>query len=176
MMVIPNHVRVVVVVMVSALAAGLLTLALLAKPAQARAATFTSNDRIEVRQGFLSCPAPGVPSELVIFEGTLHTLGHTTVDANGVFHAKVLRHFQGQAEGSTSGDKYVLNDVFTSHFNDSFVPGENFNVTTVDTTRLIRQGSISPTDDLTIRFISHITINANGEVTTEVVKAESECT
>jgi hypothetical protein len=173
MMVIPNHVRVVVVVMVSALAlaAGLLTLALLEKPAQAQAATVTNTDRFEISGGFLACDG-----ELVIVEGTLQTVGHTTVDANGVFHAKVLRKFQGQAEGSISGDKYIFNNIFTSHFNDSFVPGENFNVTTVDTTRLIRQGSTSATDDSIIRFFAHITINANGEVTTEDVEFERVCT
>src|SRR5829696_3450221 len=70
----------VVLVVALALAASLLTLAVvLAKPAQAQAQTFTDTDQEPVSGYTSSC----TNDELVFIEGTLLTVAHTTIDANG---------------------------------------------------------------------------------------------
>jgi hypothetical protein len=161
----------VVVVMVSALAlaAGLLTLALLSKPAQAQAETTTTQDRTTFNQTFFSCTG-----ELVQIQGTMHTVAHTTTDANGERHTTFHFTIQGRGE-SESGAKYVFNAVFTLHEN--FPAGDpNYNVTFTQTVKLIRQGSATPTDDLEAKLLIHQTLNSQGELTSEILKAEGECT
>jgi hypothetical protein len=173
MIVIPNRVR-VVVVMVSALAlaAGLLTLALLEKPAQAQAETIMSNDRSTFNLLSGTCG-----DELAQIQGTLHTVAHTTIDATGVRHIRGHFNEQGQGEGTISGDKYVFHDVFNLRENLSGDdPGDHLTFTVTETAELIRQGSTTPTDDQRVKSLVHVTINANGEVTADVVKIEFECT
>jgi hypothetical protein len=172
MLVIPARVK-VVVVMVSALAlaAGLLTLALLSKPAQAQAETITTQDRSTFTQLSGACGN----NELVLIQGTMHTVAHTTTDETGVRHTTFHFNIQGRGE-SASGAKYVFNHVFTSHDNFTGVAGDNFTLTFTQTVKLIRQGSATPTDDLKSRLLIHVTLNDQGEVTAEVEKAESECT
>jgi hypothetical protein len=170
MIVIPNRVRVVVVMASAlALAAGLLTLALLAKPVQAQVEPITSNDRSTFNQFFTSCTG-----ELVQIQGTLHTIAHTTIDENGVRHTVFHFEIRGQGE-SASGAKYVFHDVFNMHETFTGALGDNYNTTFTRTSKLIRQGSATPTDDLESNLLIHVTLNDLGEVTAVVDKAESEC-
>ena len=170
MVVMTTRARTVVLVVALAFAASLLTLAVvLAKPAQAQADTFTDTDRIPVSTtvgGFCS-------DEPVIVEGTAHTVAHTTIDANGGFHTKFQSYIKGQGVGLDSGDKYVYNDLFNEHFNAT----GPFNETFTATVKIIRQGSDTTADDLNGRVVFHITVNANGEITTEFLRFEEEpCT
>jgi hypothetical protein len=151
-----------------ALAAGLLTLALLEKPAQAQAETITSTDRIPVSFSVESCSG-----ELVFVEGTSLTVAHTTIDANGGFHTNFQFNVKGQGEGLSSGDKYIFNSTANTHIN---APGP-FNATVNQTLKIIRQGSDETTGDFNGFFVFHVTVNANGDVTTEFLKVEDEpCT
>jgi hypothetical protein len=172
MVVIPNRVRVVVVVSALALAAGLLTLTLLGKPAQAQAETVTDTFRdaftFETGGRFDN----GGCSEIVFIEGTLHTVSHTTIHANGDFHTKFLFNLKGQGEGLSSGDKYVYN--LTSGFNVNATGP--FTRTSTRTFKITQQGSATATDDLQGKVLFHVTVNANGEVTTVVDQFEVACT
>jgi hypothetical protein len=168
MLVITARVK-VVVVMVSALAvaAGLLTLALLSQPAQAQAETDTFNQRIPI-EGTLLNPCTG---GIVTYEGTQHVVIHRTQDASGGFHFKF--HASAHALGeSASGAKYVAhrtqNDI-------DFFSESASNFTTTDTLQFIRQGSETPEDDFQAKITQHFTINANGELTSEVINQEEEC-
>ena len=168
MIVIPNRMRVVMVVSALALAAGLLTLTLLSKPAQAQAGAFTVTDtnRIPVSE-----TVGGLCSDEPIFvEGTLLTVVHTTIDANGGGHTTFQFHIKGEGVGLESGDKYVYNNLSRNEFNST----GPFNETFTATFKVIRQGSVSTTDDLNARAVFHVTVNANGEVTTEFVRFEEE--
>ena len=165
MIAMPNRVRVVMVVSALALAVSLLTLALLAKPAQAQAETITDNDRSTFDGSFISCTG-----EFVFIEGTMHTVAHTTIDENGGFHTTFHLNTQGRGV-SDSGAKYVFHNVFNQHL----VFTDASNATLTQTIKLIRQGSATPTDDATLKFLIHVTINANGEVTADVSKFEAEC-
>jgi hypothetical protein len=173
MVVLPNRVRVVMVVSGLALAASLLTLAVvLAKPAQAQAETFTDTDRSTFTFYTSSCTG----DDLVFFEGTEQIVAHTTIDANGVYHTKGQYKLQGQGEGLDSGDKYVYNYVSDYHENYSLAPGENYNFTQTLNVKIIRQGADTTTDDLQGKALFHVTIDENGEVTAVVENFEVECT
>jgi hypothetical protein len=157
MLVIPARVK-VVVVMVSALAlaAGLLTLTLLAKPAQAQAETFKDS----VREPFTALVTNPCTGEDVLLEGTQHLVVHTTIDANGGFHFQSWGNAQLQGE-SASGAKYVAHQTLHERINSEAAS----NFTRTDTIQIIRQGSATSTDDFVIKQVQHVTVNANGEIT-----------
>jgi hypothetical protein len=171
MLVIPTRVKVVVVMVCAlALAGGLLTLTLLAKPAQAQAETIKDMYR-DPFIGFVSTGCQG--GEVVRMQGIQFTNTHTTIDANGVSHIQFQFNFKGQGEGLDSGDKYVFHDVSGAHVNSTGA----FNETFTQNLKLIRQGSATTTDDFNATAVFHVTVNENGEVTTEFLKVEDDpCT
>jgi hypothetical protein len=172
MLVIPNRVNIVAVMSALALVVGLLTLALPANPAQSQAETITTNDHSTFNQLFTS----SCTGEVFFVQGTLHTVAHTTIDETGVIHTKYRIAITGQGE-SDSGAKYVLHDAFNAQANVPGAAGEQFNATSTTTHTLIRQGSPTPTDDVQIKLLSHVTLNDHGELTAEVFKMEAaECT
>jgi phage protein U len=167
MVAMPNRVKVVVVMSALALATGLLALALGAKPTQAQAETDKFNDRATL-EGVLFNECTG---EFVSYEGTEHFLFHIKEDASGGFHIKA--HTNTQVQGvSTSGAKYVAHQIENSHnlFSES---ADNFSITS--TLQIIRQGSDTSEDDFQAKGLTHVTVNANGEVTSEFEQFESEC-
>jgi hypothetical protein len=164
--------RVRAVVLVVALAASLLTLAVvLAKPAQAQADTFTDTDRGPIGGTIYNCN----DEEVVLVEGTVLTVAHTTIDENGVYHTKVQSNLTGHGEGLDSGDKYVYKSVYSNQLNYSLAMNENFTATLPVSFEFIRQGSDTTTDDWTTHALLHETINANGEITAFVDNFKTEC-
>jgi uncharacterized protein YdeI (BOF family) len=150
-------------------------------PAQAQytghgAETFTDTTRTPVSFTADACPLAqdqyDPKGETVFLEGTLHTVSHTTIDANGERHIHARGTLQGQGEGQLSGDKYVFHSVTNQHRN---FRGAPTNFTETQTFNIIRQGSATTTDDLQGKIMYHITVNAQGEVTTEVLKLEFVC-
>jgi hypothetical protein len=171
MVVIPNRVRVVVVVSALALAAGLLTLALLAKPTQAQAETTTTNERVPLNETVFNNPCT---DEGIHIEGTVHMVQHVTIDENGGSHTEFHHSTRGKGESLTTGAEYVILSLFTGHNNVSGDSADNLYFTQI--VKFIRQGSTTPEDDLEFKWLLHITRNANGERTAEVVRGfESTC-
>jgi hypothetical protein len=171
MVVMTTRGRGVVLVVALALAAGLLALALGAKPTHAQAQTDTINDRVPVEGVFLN----PCTEEFVSFEGTQHLVFHGTEDASGGFHFKGHSNFQLHGV-STSGAKYVIHQISNSHNKEFDVfseSAENFNLTA--TFQFIRQGSETAEDDFQAKVLWHVTVNANGDVTSEVFEVEEEC-
>jgi hypothetical protein len=171
MVVMTTRGRAVVLVVALALAASLLTLAVvLAKPAQAQAGTSTLTDQSEFNGSFLSCA-----NEFVQIQGTINTVVHSTTDANGEVHNVSRSNIQGVGE-SDSGAKYVFNA------NNQFIENSSggapyFNVTFTQSAKLIRQGEATPTDDdRDISLLIHQTVNAQGKLTSEIIKVEEVCT
>jgi hypothetical protein len=170
-MVIPNRGRVVAVIWALALAGGLLTLELLlAKPTQAQAQTEHFNERTPQTFEFFACTG-----EWVVVEGTLHVVGTTTQDADGKVHVQGHSDFGGEGVGITSGAEYVLREVSntTTKFED--LEGGVSILTTAGTIHFMRKGSDTPEDDLLLTLVSHVTVNANGETTSEVDLLKTEC-
>jgi hypothetical protein len=177
MVVMTTRGRGVVLVVALALAAGLLALALGAKPTQAQAETYKFNDRETISgRMYNPCIEEEVPSgEEVTYEGTMHTVGHTTEDASGGFH--IQGHVDLQVQGvSTSGAKYVVHEGTNDHLNFDVFSESASNFTYTLTLHWIRKGSEMSEDDLQAKGLVHATVNANGEVTSVFDEEwEAEC-
>lgn len=118
---------------------------------------------------FVPC-ADGGTGEDVAFQGFLHVLITETIDANGVAHTTT--HFQPMGiagTGLTTGDLYRGTGISRDQANG---PEPPFEATFVNNFRLIGQGS---GNNLLIHAVSHVTVNANGEVTAEVDLSSNEC-
>jgi len=143
-----------------------LTLFGLALPKTTHAAVVV-NDKVPVLIGvFIPC----VP-EFVLLSGDLHVLITSEVDENGGIHFK--SHFQPQGisgVGSVTGDKYQGTGVTQSHTNDH--DGLAFETTFVNNFRIIGQGS---GNNLLVHTTFHVTVNANGVVTANVLNSSVEC-
>jgi hypothetical protein len=84
-------------------------------------------------------------------------------------------HVNNQGKGkSKGGGQYVFHT--THNDNITIVPGDGYNNTITETTKLIRQGSDTSPDDLHVKFLMHVTVNDQGEITADVFDFESECT
>ena len=116
------------------------------------------------------CALDGV-GESVHAIGVLHTRLRTTVDADGGFHTQAHYQTQGiSGIGQTSGDKYQLIGVIHQSINGK-VGVENTNTTVVNG-RVIGPG---PGNNLFWYYTYHMTVNANGEVTTDFENIRVEC-
>lgn len=137
----------------------------------AQATTATTNEFIPFAQlTFVDC-ANGGAGEFVLIEGTLHILTHVTINGN---RAVIKEQFQPQGTtgvGLTTGDTYRA--VGGTKFHDT-IPLTNGaqTFTVVNNFRMIGPG---PDNNLQIHQNVHITINANGEVTSEVENDSVEC-
>ena len=103
--------------------------------------------------------------EDVELSGTIHLVSQTQSGGDVVGHF----NYQGvSGVGLTSGTTYRSSTV------DHFRLGAPFpsDITSVRSLRLISRG---PEDNLLVRFLFHITVNANGEVTAEVKDVNMVC-
>jgi hypothetical protein len=136
---------------------GLLLVAL-ATPAQAAVEVNTSFDTFLVV--FVPC-ANGGAGEIVDLQGPLHVLISFTINGNKVSGDS---HFQPQGisgVGESTGDTYHATGVTQDHFDGSFNNGQ-FNETFINNFRIIGQG---PGNNFLIHENFHVTINANGDLT-----------
>jgi hypothetical protein len=135
-----------------------LLLTVLAAPVQAAVEENTSFDVL--LSAFVPC-ANGGAGEIVDLEGPLHVLVSFTINNN---HVNGNSHFQPQGisgTGETTGDTYHAVGVTQDHFEGSLVNGQ-FNENFVNNFRIVGQG---PGNNFSIHENFHITINANGELT-----------
>ena len=121
---------------------------------------------------FVPC-ANGGAGENVDISGTLHILLHFTLSDNG--RVTLKEHFQPQGAGGigeTTGDTYratgVTQDIQTS----DGIAGPPFEFTFVNNFRIIGQGA---GNNLLIHENLHVTINANGDVTSFHDDFSAEC-
>jgi hypothetical protein len=106
--------------------------------------------------------------EAVLVEGRLHVLITETVNDN---HASFKIHFEPQGAtgtGLTTGDTYHATGVTQEHFS----IGPNVTDTFINNFRIIGPG---PDNNLLVHQTIHVTINANGEITSMVVNTSVEC-
>ena len=143
-------------------------LSVVAVPAQAEVVVNESND-IDF-SAFVPC-ANGGNGEVVDLKGRLHTLITVNINKNRV---SGKTHFQPQGlsgYGSITGVKYQGVGVTQNHFNGS-IDGGQFNQTFVNNFRIIGQG---PGNNYLVHENFHLTINANGEVSTVHDNFRVEC-
>jgi hypothetical protein len=136
----------------------------------AKADTTTTNIKQPLDETtFVPC-ADGGAGEDVHFTGTSHMVFHVTDDAGGKFH--MTGHFNTQAvkgTGLTTGDTYQGIDSINGVQNNGMVGGT---FTQVENFLLIGPG---PGNNFMIQRQTHITVNANGEVTAEVDNLKENC-
>ncbi|MCU7549908.1 hypothetical protein OCK74_12320 [Chitinophagaceae bacterium LB-8] len=130
------------------------------------AIAFTTNEFIDVS---IEVPIP-CAGDLVTLEGTLHLQMHVTINGNNII---VKEHFQPQGITGIgiSGKKYQATGVTQDIFKGS-LQNEQVSFTSINNFRIIGQG---PGNNYLVHQTIHTTINANGEVTSEVDNSSVEC-
>ena len=117
---------------------------------------------------FVPC-ANGGAGELVELTGSLHDLFHISFDGHGGFHLSVLDNPQGvSGTGLTTGAKYQG----TGETRDNFNGVVGFEETFVNNFKIIGQG---PGNNFLVHDNVHITVNANGTVTSFHDNFSVEC-
>ena len=144
-----------------------------AAPAQAQSVpvTFSSNSKIDINFSvFIPC-ANGGAGETVILSGPLHVLTSFTISDN---YIRGRDHFQPQGIsgiGDITGAKYQATGITEDEFKGSLINGQ-FQTTSVNNFRIIGQG---PGNNFLVHSIFHVTINADGVLTSFVNSFSIEC-
>jgi hypothetical protein len=145
-----------------------LTIAAALSAVQAAQPAVVANESIPFATiAFVPCAAGGA-GELVLVEGTLHVLITETVNDN---HVSLKIHFQPQGAtgmGLTTGDTYRATGVTQEHI----ALGPTITDTFINNFRIIGPG---PDNNLLVHQTIHVTFNANGELTADVVNTSVEC-
>src|SRR6476620_2949074 len=132
---------------------------------------FTSSEKFEISFSFfIPCANNGI-GEDVFLEGTLHETFHLTTNKNK-FLLKIIDNPQGiTGIGQVTGDKYHATGETQQVINQSFTNG-HFSGTYVNNFKLIGPGK---GNNLLIHENYHITVNADGTVTTEHYNFSGVC-
>lgn len=149
----------------------IMLLAALLGPTSASAAadTFTLSQSFPIDiVVFVPCAAGGA-GELVELTGNLHDLFHITFDSSGGVHVSVIDSPQGiSGTGLTTGTKYQG----TGETRDSYNGMVGFEETFVNNFKIIGQGT---GNNFLVHENFHITVNANGTVTSYHDNFSVEC-
>jgi hypothetical protein len=145
---------------------------LLAPPTEARvdaAVTTVTNERLPFSQTtFVPCANEGL-GEDVLLEGSIHEVTRSTETGSGNISFTIHLNPQGiSGTGLTTGDTYQGMGAFT--LRGTLAPGETFTVT--DVFQVIGPG---PDNNFSAHTTFHVTVNANGELTSEVNNFSVEC-
>jgi hypothetical protein len=130
-------------------------------------ATTTTNETIP----FTSTLLNPCNTDLVTFQGNMHVANHYTTDSSGGTHLKTHVNYQNvSGTGTPSGLSYNVRTTTNETVNDN--DGPQYEQTIISTIKLISQG---PSPNYFLRFVFHITINANGQTTSTVTESRIEC-
>jgi hypothetical protein len=134
----------------------------------AQAGTYTDSERYPFSQHMLN-PCNG---ETIAFDGYLHETWHLTVDDNGGFHFRLQINPQNVVgEGLTTGATYRFSGTVNEVQNFQSAQ-EAANFTFIDQHRYIARG-VSGNTVMQERY--HVTVNANGDVTVDLVDLALIC-
>lgn len=154
---------------------GFMAVACVLVPAMARAQAQTttgSSREISDYPIFVAC-ANGGAGEQVQVQGVSHYLLHWTTDGRFVSTSKELGHYQNvTGVGLLTGDRYRVTGG--TQFVDRFeVLWESIVLTVTSSMHFIGQGALA---DFRVHYLLHLTVDANGNVTSEVVNVAATCT
>ena len=127
------------------------------------------NEKIVFTDDFDACSG-----ERVTVSGVQHIVGHVTRDAKGRFHYVFTRNTKGTGIGQETGDRYILIDT-VAQLNLEVLPGQTQTLSQEYHSVLLQQGEGLPGDDTVIHFLSKLTIDVNGNVTTLIEVQSVEC-
>lgn len=132
-----------------------------------QATTTTTNETIPFTGNAFN-PCNG---DQVTFSGNLHVVNTMTTNASGGTHLKTHINYQSvTGTGIPSGITYNVRTVTNEVVNDN--DGPQSTATVISTVKLIAHG---PALNFFLRTVLHITINANGETTSQVQEVSFEC-
>jgi hypothetical protein len=136
------------------------------------AAGFTSQASVPLSLSvYVSCAAGGA-GEVVDLAGSLHILTHVTLNAAGGYVFRTHSQPQGvSGSGATTGTKYQGTGV-TQETTHAAAAGLPYTHTAINNFRIIGRG---PDNNYLVHVNTHVTVNANGDVTAEVSHASIEC-
>jgi hypothetical protein len=107
--------------------------------------------------------------EVIAGTGNVHVVYAVTADGSGGFHVNYKFQLSNlKLTGATTGASYVFSDEF--HFNDNVTAGVE--VSNGENANIIGQGQ---TPNEILHFLLHITVNANGELTSFVDNFTIQC-
>jgi hypothetical protein len=133
------------------------------------ATTTVTNERVPF---FAAGPVPcanGGAGDFVVLEGTSHNVTRTTESASGNLSVTFHSNTQGvKGTGLITGDTYQGNSSTTESI--TMGPGE----TRTFTGSFLVVGP-GPDNNFTVHQTTHLTVNANGEVTSDVDNISFEC-
>ena len=138
------------------------------QPASVSAAT-EYNEKISFTDDFDGCLG-----ERITVDGIQHIVGRFTKDGSGKLHFGFSRSTSGKGIGQVTGDTYLLHDTVSRTVLE-ITPGEPRVYTEGYRAILMHHGEDLPNDDTLIHFLTKITVNANGEVTTAIEIQNVEC-
>ena len=162
-----NPVRVLALISALALAGGLLTLSLLAKPTQAQSQGAVSE---QFPVDFV-IDASACAGELIHVTGTLHTVNHFRLQEDGTYHANSQFNLAGvKGVGLTSEDTYVI--PASGAVVENFVQSGQTVTGTVDINLVIGKGKI-PNQVALARV--HYVISPEGEIKVETISFHFKC-
>jgi len=143
----------------------------LAVVAFSQAIAITTNQFIPFAQAVLVPCADGGAGEIVLIEGTLHVQEHATISGN---RANLKVHFQpmgAKGVGQVTGDVYNATGV-TQEQDSLPISNGAFEFTFINNFRLIGPG---PDNNFQVHQTVHVTIDANGNVTTVIDNTTVDC-
>jgi hypothetical protein len=130
----------------------------------AQATTITDNQTVPI--DFIATACNG---ETVTISGDSHVLIHATTTSDG--HTTFKTHIQFHLSGtSASGIRYNANETVDS--TEITSTGAAQVLTSVGQLHLISQGG---TDNLVVRTTIHVTVNANGQITSTSFEFTTDC-
>jgi hypothetical protein len=151
---------------------GLIVVVLFALTVGSAYAETITNEQIPLDFGVWVFCANGGNGEFVRLTGELHVLNLVTFDQDGGLH--IESHYQPMGVtgyGEVTGDKYQATGVTRENLNIR-PAGYPYGYTYVNNFRIIGQGT---GNNFLIHENSHVTINADGEVTTQADNFRAEC-
>ncbi|MCW3090132.1 MAG: hypothetical protein JWP81_1201 [Ferruginibacter sp.] len=138
---------------------------------QSKPLTFSINEKVDIDLFvFIPC-ANGGAGEDVILSGPLHILSSFTISDNMI---SGKNHYQPQGIsgiGQITGDKYQATGITLDQFKGSLINGQ-YETSYVNNFRIIGQG---PGNNYLVHSVTHLTYNANGELTAFVDNFSVDC-
>ncbi len=136
-------------------------------PTAAQATTVTTNETLP----FTDTRMNPCNQDLVTFSGEMHITNHVTTDAGGGTHVRTHVNYQDvSGTGAPSGVNYRVVTTRNETLNDNDTPQSELTVIQV-----VRFVALGLTPNFQLQVVLHITINANGQTTSEVTETRIIC-
>lgn len=144
-----------------------LSLTLMSVSTMAQATNITTTDKIPLSGDLAACNG-----ENVSYEGSQNRLLHYTISSSGQVNIKVSISFNLKGVGDTTGATYVANGAQEASRHFDSTDDAPFNLIITGHLNLNGRGIVP---NKILRVVEHITINANGDVTSTKLELTAEC-